>query len=51
MQNNLFFYNIDEAEEEDCGEMIYSLLEKLDMPEAKFNFFPDQEKISFNAKK
>jgi hypothetical protein len=30
------FHNIDESEEEDCTEVIYSLLEeKLDMPEAR----------------
>ncbi|CAB4032727.1 Hypothetical predicted protein [Paramuricea clavata] len=79
MRDNLLFHNIDEAEEEDCTEVIYSLLEeKLDMPEArssikidrahrvgrkrdgrrklraivaKFYFFPDREKIRFNAKK
>ena len=36
MRDNLLFHNIDESEEEDCTEVIYSLLEeKLDMPEAR----------------
>jgi tRNA threonylcarbamoyladenosine modification (KEOPS) complex Pcc1 subunit len=79
MRDNLLFHNIEESDEENCAEVIYSLLEeKLDMPDArqnikidrahrvgrkrdsrrkpraivaKFNFFPDREKIRRNARK
>jgi tRNA threonylcarbamoyladenosine modification (KEOPS) complex Pcc1 subunit len=38
------FHNIDESEEEDCTEVIYSLLEeKLDMPEARSSIKIDRE--------
>jgi hypothetical protein len=36
MRDNLLFHNIEESDEENCAEVIYSLLEeKLDMPDAR----------------
>ena len=36
MRNNLLFHNIEESDEENCAELIYSLLgEKLDLPDAR----------------
>ena len=57
MRDNLLFHNIEEVEREDCTEVIYELLqEKLEIPDAraivaKFNFYPDRERIRRSASK
>ncbi|CAB4024104.1 Hypothetical predicted protein, partial [Paramuricea clavata] len=43
MRDNLLFHNIEESDEENCAEVIYSLLEeKLDMPDARQNIKIDR---------